>query len=93
MGKNLYDIKAELLADPAVKAAYDSMAEEFDIAAALIDARSQAGLSQAAVATRMGTTQSVVARMESGRALPSARSLQRYAEATGTRLKIAFVRP
>ena len=93
MGKNLNDIKAELLADPAVKAAYDAMAEEFDIAAALIDARTHAGLSQAAVATRMGTTQSVVARMESGRTLPSARSLQRYAEATGTRLKIAFVRP
>ena len=92
MGKRVSDIKADLLADPAVKAAYDGLAEEFDIAAALIDARTQAGLSQAAVASRMGTTQSVVARMESGRTLPSARSLQRYAEATGTRLKIAFVR-
>lgn len=92
MGKRVSDIKAELLAKQAVREAYDEMAEEFGLAAALIDARSQAGLSQAAVAARMGTTQSVVARMESGRTLPSSRSLQRYADATGSRLKISFVR-
>jgi transcriptional regulator with XRE-family HTH domain len=33
----------------------------------------------------MGTTQSTVARLESGRALPSMRTLARYASATGSR--------
>ena len=38
----------------------------------------------------MKTTQSVVARLESGRAHPSARTLEKVARATGTRLRIAF---
>jgi hypothetical protein len=38
----------------------------------------------------MGTKQTVIARLESGRAKPSTRTLERYAEATGRRLKISF---
>ena len=51
----------------------------------LIAARTRAGLTQAELAKRMQTTQSTVARMESGRTLPSMRTLSRYAEATGSR--------
>ncbi|WP_018913037.1 helix-turn-helix transcriptional regulator [Thiomonas sp. FB-6] len=40
---------------------------------------------QAEVAQRMGTTQSVVARLESGRRPPSLRTVQRYAQAVGAR--------
>ncbi|MHB8255152.1 MAG: helix-turn-helix domain-containing protein, partial [Acidiferrobacter sp.] len=50
----------------------------------MIEARARAGLSQAEVAQRMGTTQSVIARLESGRAKPSFRTIQRYAKATST---------
>ena len=60
------------------------MAPEFEIARALIAARARAGLTQAQVAARMGTTPSVVPRLESGR-LPSIRTLERYAKATGAR--------
>ena len=42
------------------------------------------------MAERMQTTQSVVARLESGRAHPSTRTLERFAQAAGTRLKISF---
>jgi len=38
----------------------------------------------------MGTTQAVVARLKSGRAKPSTRTLERFAEATRTRLRISF---
>jgi transcriptional regulator with XRE-family HTH domain len=38
----------------------------------------------------MGTTQAVVARLESGRVLPSTRTLERFAKATHTRLRISF---
>jgi len=38
----------------------------------------------------MGTTQPVVARLESGRSRPSMRTLKRLAEATGSRLLIRF---
>ena len=38
----------------------------------------------------MGTTQTVIARLESGRVKPSTRTLERLAQATGSRLKISF---
>ncbi len=83
--KSLKQMKAELLATPETKAAYDALAEEFAIARELTAARARAGLSQAEVAQRMGTTQSVVARLESGRRPPSLRTVQRYAHAVGGR--------
>jgi transcriptional regulator with XRE-family HTH domain len=78
-------LKAELLADPEVRAAYDAMADDFEMARELIAARARAGLTQADVAARMGTTQSTVARIEGGKATPSLRSVQRYAKAIGCR--------
>lgn len=83
--KAMKDIKRELLTDSATRAAYDAQAEEFALARELIAARTQAGLTQADVAERMGTTQSTVARLEGSKAAPSMRSLQRYAQAVGCR--------
>jgi ribosome-binding protein aMBF1 (putative translation factor) len=82
------DFKARLLANPAVKAEYDALTPEFEVSAELIRARLRAGLSQAEVAARMGTSQTVIARMESGRTLPSTKTLLRFAEATKSRLQI-----
>ncbi len=84
-------LKKELLANPKVKAEYDKLAAEFELAEELIKARSRAKLSQAQVARRMGTTQSVVAKLESGRSKPSLRSLERYAQAIGARIRIKLV--
>ena len=64
---------------------YDAQAPEFELARELIAARTQAGLTQGDVAARMGTTQSVVARIESGRGTPSMRTVQRFANAVGAR--------
>lgn len=83
--KNLAELKTALLADPAAQAEYDALAPEFDMARELIAARARAGLTQADVAQRMGTTQSVVARLEGGRRIPSMRTVQRYAQAVGGR--------
>ena len=83
--KTLKTLRAELLAKPSTRAAYAAQAEEFALARELIAARTQAGLTQADVAERMGTTQSTVARLEGGKAVPSMRSLQRYAQAVGCR--------
>jgi predicted transcriptional regulator len=76
--------------DPAYRAAYEGLAAETALVMALIKARSRAALSQAEVATRMGTTESVVSRLESGRVKPSTRTLERYAEAVGHRLLISL---
>ena len=83
--KTLKAFKAELLADPQTLAEYAAVAHEFEMARELIAARSRAGLTQGEVAQRMGSTQSVVARLESGRRAPSMRTVQRYAQAVGAR--------
>jgi ribosome-binding protein aMBF1 (putative translation factor) len=76
--------------DPEYVAAYDALDAEFALASALIKARSDADMTQEQVAAAMGTTQAVVARLESGRTLPSTRTLERFAKATHTRLRISF---
>ena len=81
-------LKARLLHNPKVKAEYDALAPEFEIAAELLRARLRAGLSQADLAARMRTSQSTIARLESGQTLPSTKTLLRYAEATGSKLHV-----
>lgn len=76
--------------DPAYAAAYDALEEEFTLASSLISARTHAEMTQEQVAKAMGTTQAVVARLESGRAMPSTRTLQRFAKATHSRLRITL---
>ncbi|WP_166299501.1 helix-turn-helix transcriptional regulator [Bradyrhizobium sp. 26S5] len=81
-------LKARLLANPKVKVEYDALAPEFEIAAELVRARQRAGLSQSELAARMGTSQSTVARLESGQTLPSTKTLLRFAKATGSKFQI-----
>ena len=80
----------EWMKDPAFKTAYDALEGEFALASALIKARGDADMTQEQVAAAMGTTQAAVARLESGRVLPSTRTLERFARATNTRLRISF---
>ena len=81
---------AEWRKDPKYVEAYDALEDEFALAAALIEARARAGLTQQQLADRMHTTQAVIARLESGRVKPSTRTLERLAAATGMRLRISF---
>ena len=80
--------KARMLANPEVKHEYDALEQEFAIASELIRARARAGLSQAELAERMGTSQSAIARLESGQTLPSTKTLIRFAEATGSKVEL-----
>jgi transcriptional regulator with XRE-family HTH domain len=84
------DLHKAWLKEPNYRREYDLLEEEFALAAAVAKARRRAGLSQAELARRMKTTQSTVARLESGRGRPSTRTLTRFAKATGHRLKISF---
>jgi len=76
--------------EPGFKEGYDALEDEFALASQLIEARSRAGLTQAEVAERMGTSQSTVARLESGTATPSLSTLKRFAQATGARVRITL---
>ena len=84
------EIFAQLRKDPAYVAAYDALEEEFALASSLIKARGDADMTQEQVAHAMGTTQAVIARLESGRTRPSTRTLDRFAKATHSRLRITF---
>jgi ribosome-binding protein aMBF1 (putative translation factor) len=75
---------------PSYVAAYDALSDEFAVAEALIDARTKANLRQEDVARRMKTSQTAIARLESGRGNPSLKTLQRYAKAIGAKLKLSF---
>jgi DNA-binding XRE family transcriptional regulator len=92
MGKKIKEMREELLADDEFRREYEALEKEFSIAAQLIEARTKANLTQEQVARRMGTTQSVVARVESGHPLPSLRTLRRYASAVGSKVEIRLVK-
>ena len=70
--------------------AFDALGEEFDIARALIEARTAAGPSQSQLAEAMRTSQSYIVRVEGGKVRPSTEALERFAQATRTRLGIVF---
>jgi DNA-binding XRE family transcriptional regulator len=76
--------------EPLYREAYEGLDEEFALAAALIEARSEADISQEEIARRMQTSQPAIARLEGGNGNPSLKTLRRYAAATGTRLRIVF---
>ena len=88
-------LKARALADPEVRAAYEALGPEYKLIAELLRARKKSGLTQAEVASRMGTTNTVVARLEAGggskRHSPSLTTLRRYAKAVGRQLHIRLV--
>ncbi len=75
---------------PGYAKAVADLEEEFQLARQMIGARARAGLTQEQLASRMKTTRTVISRLESGRMKPSTRTLERYARATGHKLKINF---
>jgi len=91
MGRKMSEVKEELLKDEEFRVEFVQLEDEFALASQLIEARKKAHLTQDEVAKRMGTTQSVVARLESGHPLPSLRSLKRYAEAVNGKVEIRVV--
>ena len=94
MQNTLKDFKARALARPDVRREYEGLMEEFEILDEILKARADAGLTQAELAARIGTTQSAVARLETamGKHSPSIGTLKRYASALGYRLQVRLVK-
>lgn len=94
-----FDPKAEATKkrklNPAFRVAYDALEDEFAALGALLHARKEAGLTQADVASRMGVSQPVLARIESSLGSrnhsPSLATLRKYADACGMKLVIQMV--
>ena len=76
-------LRKKILANPEVQKEYGSSALEYEVAYSLILARVNAKMTQSEVAEKMNTTQSVIARLESGKHFPSLQTIYRYAIAVG----------
>ena len=77
---------------PGFAEAYEALEVEYALAHEMLTARARAGLTQEAVADRMGTTKSAISRLEAaGKHAPSVASLKKYAAAVGCKLKIELV--
>ncbi len=88
--KPFSQLAAKWRRDPAFIAAEKEIEWEWLLALEVSMARARSGLTQGEIAQRMGTTQSAVARLESGRSRPSMRTLERYAAATGTKVRVVL---
>ena len=84
------DFLKESLKNPKIKAEYDKLQPEFAMIQAVIDARVKKGVTQKDLAQRIGTKQSVISRLESGRANPSVAFLKKLAQALNSHLEIRF---
>lgn len=91
MSIDFNEVKKELLKNPEFKKEYEDLSGEYRIAQMLIMARLKSGLTQQEVAERMGTSQSAVARMESGKP-GNLKTIEKYAAATGNRIAFQFQR-
>lgn len=80
----------EALKDPELMVEYDKLQPEFAMIQAVIDARVKKGVTQKELAQKIGTKQSVISRLESGRANPSVAFLKKLAQALNSHLEIRF---
>ena len=84
------DFEKELFKRPGFKEAQEATRLEYEIARALIKARIEKGLTQAEVARRMNTKQSVISRVENARTMPSLAFLKKLAEVLNASLQVHF---
>src|SRR3990167_11542400 len=82
--------KKKMLKNPKIRQALKENELEYQIAKALIEARIKKGLTQADVAKKMNTRQSVISRVENAQTTPSLSFLKRLAQVLNTDLIIKF---
>ena len=84
------EFEKKLFKQPGFKEVVEETRLEYEIARALIKARIGKGLTQAEVARRMNTKQSVISRVENARTMPSLAFLKRLAEVLNASLEVQF---
>lgn len=80
----------ESLKNPKIRKEFNRLQPEYAVIDAVLKARKDKGMTQKQLATKIGTKQSVISRLEAGRANPSVAFLAKLANALGTRLEIHF---
>lgn len=85
--------KKQALKNHEIRAEYGRIQPEFALINEVLRARSEKGITQKDLAERVGTKQSVISRLEAGRANPSVAFLKKLAQALNSHLEIRFVEP
>jgi|TARA_Y100000310_G_C20344120_1_gene651211 DNA-binding XRE family transcriptional regulator/phage-related protein len=80
----------EKMKDPEYKKQYDALESEFAIIEGVIKKRLENKMTQAQLAKKVGTTQSAIARLESGTYNPSFSMLRKVADALDAKLTISL---
>jgi len=87
------EVHGQGLRRPAARGAYEEARLAYEIGRQVRELREAQGLSQSQLADRMGTTQSVIARLEAGGSRPTLRTLERAATALRVRVKVHLDKP
>ncbi len=86
--KNFKNFKKELLEDKETKRQYNELGFEFDLIRLLTEARIKHGMTQKELADKIGTKQSAIARLESGKYNPSLLFLSKVTHALNAKIKV-----
>lgn len=84
------DLEAKRARSPRLRRAHDRLQPLEQLARVIILRRARLGLSQQNLAERMGTTASVISRIESGQHRTTTETLRRLAEALGGHAVVGF---
>lgn len=90
--KSWNQIRQRRLAKPEAKAGYERARRAFELGEEVRHLRDAAGVTQAELARRIGSTQPAVARLEAGGVAPTIETLERIAEALDLELAVRFKR-
>ncbi len=85
---SLASLRDLILTDAEANAEYERLGPIFAVVGEMVEARQSAGLTQAELARRMGTSQSVIERLESSRHMPTFDLISRYAHALNRRIEV-----
>lgn len=89
--RNLQELTSELMQDAEFKKEYEAIQPERDITESLVQARKEAGLTQAELSKKTGISQADISRLENGTRNPSLALLNRIAKALNATLRIELV--
>ena len=81
---------SEDLNNPEIRNEMESLEPEFAIVRAIIEARTNSGLTQEELSKKSGINQANISKLEHGKANPSISTLQKLAKGLGKRLVISF---
>jgi ribosome-binding protein aMBF1 (putative translation factor) len=87
------EVRRRRIEKPAARAGYENARLAYEVGRQIRELREARGVSQRQLAERMGTTQSVIARLEAGGTKPSLSTLERVANALGASLRVSLGPP